>query len=97
MGRLWIHTGEEQRVVADMFPALPLLYERGRGTVNGIGSKQHLSYFAHRITRRIADTVDVLGPAKFRKQVGDVTGYLRVPQTQARVVALGDNFVEQLA
>ena len=100
------HSGEEQRVVADVFAHLALAIERRRGTVDRIGFKQHLADIRQRTVGRVVNLEELIGFAELRQQMRNVGDDLRVananlvrrsvvppdPETAAATDAIPESF-----
>jgi hypothetical protein len=90
------HSGEEQCVVADMLAHLALAVERGRGTVDGIGLKQHLADIGERAIAGSVNLEQLIGVAKFREQVRDVCDQLLVADADLLRIVPPYQFQEEL-
>src|SRR5437868_7417829 len=78
---LWKHPGKEQRVVANVLADLALAVEGWSWAIDGIGFEQHFANIGERAPGGIADLEQLLRVAELGEQVGNVSGQLRIAQT----------------
>jgi hypothetical protein len=74
------HSGEEQRVVANMFAHLAFAVERGRWSIDRIRFHQHLANIRECTPGGIANPEELLHFAELGDQVSDVVDDERIAQ-----------------
>ncbi len=90
------HSGEEQRVIADVLAHLPLAVEGRRRTIDGIRLDQHLAHISNRFAGLIVDFEELLDITEFRQQVSHIVHHLWIADANFFGVMPADQFDKQL-
>src|SRR6266849_498328 len=90
------HSGEKQRVVANVLAHLALAVERRRRPVDGIGLQQHFAKVSKRTVSRIMNLEQLIGVAELRQQMRHISDDLRIANVDLLGIMASNQFLKKL-